>query len=116
MSGRKEIAGVEVSIAYKLEEITMELIGPRFGDHVYHGARMQPVAGRDAAGLHAEFLESVRKRKWQVHIRMRIVMVPAIQQVVVAVDLVSRDGDTNGANVIMGTGCPPPRRQGRAPG
>src|SRR5207302_1553675 len=116
LSPRKEIAGVEVPIAYKFEEVTVELIGPRFGNHVYHRARMQPVAGRDAAGLHAEFLEGVWKREWQVHICMRIVMVPTIQQVVVAVDLASGDGDANGADVIMGAGCPSARRQGRAAG
>ena len=110
MRGRKEVAGVEVPVAYEFEKVSMVLIGPRFGDHVHYRAWMQSVAGRHAAGLDTEFLEGVWKREGQVDIRMRIVMVPAIQQVVVAVDLASGDGDTNGANVIMGAGCPPPRR------
>src|SRR5437899_2828188 len=62
---------------------------------------MQSVTGGNAAGLHAELLQRVRKRERQIDIRMSVVMVAAIEQIVIAVDLPAGDGDADGGGVIM---------------
>ena len=62
----------------------MKLVGAGFRNCIDNGIRMQAIARGNAAGLDTEFLKCVRERKWQIHIRVRIVVVAAIQQIVIA--------------------------------
>src|SRR5947207_312058 len=48
---------------------------------------MYPKPGRNRAGLDAELLDSVRKRKWQVDVRHRVGVVAAVQKVGCAIAL-----------------------------
>src|SRR5262249_42637702 len=101
LRGSEEVARIEGSISYEFEKPSVKLIRSRLGDRVDHGAGMQSVTGGNAAGLDTEFLQRVGEREGQVHVRMRVVMISAVQQVIVSVDLASGDGNTHGGGVIM---------------
>lgn len=61
---------------------------------------MQPVRGRYSIGLDIEFLECIRERKRQIHAGMPVVVVSAIEQVVIAALLPSRNRDCCDGGVI----------------
>ena len=101
LRGGEEIARVEVSVADEFEQAAMELVGSRLGHDIDDRAGMQPVARGNAVGLHAEFLQGVGEGKRQVHIGMRIVVIAAVEQIVIPVDLASGYGDADSSRVIV---------------
>ena len=83
----EKIARVEVAVPDELEEVAADLIGAGLGDDVDHRAGVQSVTRGYPVRLHAELLQRVRKGEGQIDVGMRIVVVAAVQQVIIAVDL-----------------------------
>lgn len=55
----------------------------------------------DPAGLHAEFLQGIREGKGQVDVRVGVVVIGSVEEIVVAVDLASGDGDGDGVYIVV---------------
>src|SRR5271156_4249496 len=53
---RKKVLRIESRIADKFESVSVEVVGARFCDDVYHAARILSVFRAVVAGLHTEFL------------------------------------------------------------
>src|SRR5262249_29463730 len=106
LRGGEIIARIEGSVANKFEQASVDLVAAGFGDGVDHRPRMKSIAGGNAAGLNAELLQGIRERERQVHVGMRVVMVAAVEQIVIAVDLASSDRYAHRGRVIVGRDHP----------
>src|SRR4051812_33323455 len=84
----------------------MELVGSGFGDGVHDSTGLHPVTGGKTAGLYAELLQGVRKRKWEVNREMHIVRFAPIQKVFVPVVRATADRDPDGSRHIVTTDDP----------
>ena len=60
---RKEVAGVQISVPQEFEQIAVIFVGAGFGDGIDRRGRVEPILRRRRAGLHLEFLQSVRERQ-----------------------------------------------------
>ena len=98
---REEVAGVEVAVADELEQAAVNLVRSGLRDRIHHRVGVQAVARGDAVRLDAELLQRVGKRERQVDVGMRVVVIAAVEQVVVAVLLAARDGYADRADVIV---------------
>lgn len=78
---RKVILRVENRIAHELEQIPVEVVGARFGDHVHHATRILPVLRAVIARLYAELLERVGERKWLIDVGVLVYVVTAVELV-----------------------------------
>src|SRR5689334_9939104 len=93
MDWRKKVARVYVAVAQEFKKIAMPVICTRLRHRIDNRARMEPVPGGKTTRLHAEFLQSVGKRNGQIHVRERVIVVPAVQQVIHSIPLASGDGN-----------------------
>ena len=94
--GSEIVLGIEVRIANKLEDIAVEIVGTGLGDDVDDATGILTVLGAVVAGLDAEFLESIGKRK-------RLIDVGVFIDVIAAIELVT-DGVLPGAVRRVGHG------------
>src|SRR5215471_4970966 len=85
--------GIESPAAVEIKHVAMQAIRARFRHQVNDTAWMQPVAGRQGTCLHAEFLQRIRKRKREIHVRKCVVVVAAIQEIVGSVGLAAGYGN-----------------------
>ena len=105
VSRREEIPRVDVAVAQKLEQAAVELIGARLVTTFIVPPRMEPVAGRESAGLHTEFLDRVGKGERQVDVGVVVVVVAAVHHEIGAVGLAAGDGDGGGTGDIGAAVC-----------
>src|SRR5437660_7554922 len=79
--GGKKSLSVENWVAHEFEPISMEIIGAGFGDDVNNAARVRSVLRAGVAGLHAEFLKSVRERKGLIDVGVLVHVIAAVELV-----------------------------------
>src|SRR5262249_55446008 len=79
---RKEIAGVERTIAQELKKVTVDLVGARARHNVHYTARGVAELGGEVIRIKSEFLNSIRVGERQVHIEKRVVVPDAIELIV----------------------------------
>ena len=108
--GRKVISSIHVAVSEKVEQCSMKAVGPGFGNDVDDIAWMQTILRRETRRLHAEFLDSIRKRKRQVYIGERIVIVSPIHQIIDVGRLRACDRDGHGAGIAW---CRPDHLKGQ---
>src|SRR5579885_121558 len=66
MNSGERISSIQIAVAQKFEQVAVEAVGARPRHCIDHRPGMQSETRRKKAGLHAELLERVRKRDWQV--------------------------------------------------
>jgi hypothetical protein len=82
LGGREEVAGVQIAVAQKLEQISVNLVGSGFAHHVDHAAHGIPVLRAHIGALHAEFLDRVGVGKGQISINVGVVVGDAIHLII----------------------------------
>src|SRR5215467_10678508 len=92
-------------IAQEVEDVSVELVRAGLGDDVDGRAGVGSVARGQGAGLDAELLDRVRERQRHVQVGELVDVVPAIQQIAVAVHLSAGDGN-RGVRLGRGVAVP----------
>ncbi len=82
----------------------MPSIRSGLGDCVDDATRMQAIAGRQRAGLHAELRQRIRKRERHIHIGEAVVIVSAVEQVVGGIARAARNRDGLGTEEALAAG------------
>src|SRR5208282_3855199 len=93
----KEALGVQRSIAQKLEERAVEVVGAGFGGDQHGGTRAGAVFRGVVVGQHLEFLNVVDRGKSPDSAGRQLVVVHAIQQPIGAVGSGTADRQGEGA-------------------
>lgn len=101
LCGAEVAFSVDGTVAEELKGGSVNLVGAGLGDGIDDGAGVKTKSGRDAAGLDGELLQRVREGEGHVDVGVRVVVVAAVEDIVVAVDLAAHDGDTEGGLVVV---------------
>src|SRR5262249_14626595 len=88
---RRFLPGVEVAVAQKLEQISVERVSARFGHNIDDSPWMEAVLSRKSIRLDIELLNKIRHRNRQVDIAEGVVVITAIQQVTQPICLAACD-------------------------
>ena len=80
--GGKVVARIERVVSKKLEDVSLELVRPRFGDNIHYAADGVAVLRAHVPGLHVEFLNRIRIGEGQVRVHVSVVVVGAVHLVV----------------------------------
>ena len=78
----ERIPRVEFAVPYKLEQIAVKIVRPRFRNQANRTGRFHPVLRACSSGLHLKFLECVRKGHGHISVRVRIEVSSAIKRVI----------------------------------
>src|SRR5262249_52057014 len=79
--GRERIGRVYSVVAKELEQVTVNLVGPGFGDGVDRSPGVETVLRGKGAGFDLKLLQGVRERQGKIQIVVRVVVGRAVQHV-----------------------------------